>query len=453
MKAEVRGSPRISLTAAPDLFNAPHGCFSGPLNGCIGSLDGTCTEKLLLHCAAALESNDVTLAQQVMWVLNNVAAAAGDPNQRLASWFLRALVARASRVYPHAAAFLGAAPPAAAAMTRAMSVTKLAAYVDLLPWHRFGFSAANGAICEAVQGSPRVHILDLSITHCMQWPTLIDELAKRPEGAPSLRITVPDARPPVPPLLNVSIEEVGLRLANFAQSREVPFEFHVLRSSSHTEIGDGGDPQTDPSRFPFQFFSDHFDPSVLDLRDDETLVVNCQNWLRYLPGEGGGGLGTSSDLLTKDGFLETIRGLNPAIVTVVDEDADLDSPSLSSRITACFNYLWIAFDALETFLPKDSPQRTEQEAAVGQKIENIVGFEGPRRIERTEPGARVAWRMKRAGFCRVAFGEETLKEVKFLLDEHAGGWGMKKEDDMLVLTWKGHSSVFVSAWTPAGFDE
>jgi hypothetical protein len=35
-----------------------------------------------------------------------------------------------------------------------------------------------------------------------------------------------------------------------------------------------------------------------------------------------------------------------------------------------------------------------------------------------------------------------------MLDEHAAGWGLKKEDDDLVLTWKGHNVVFASAWLP-----
>ncbi|KAG5061978.1 hypothetical protein JHK85_003161 [Glycine max] len=64
-------------------------------------------EKLLLHCASALESNDVTLAQQVVWVLNNVASPVGDTNQRLTSWFLRALISRASRICPTAMSFKG----------------------------------------------------------------------------------------------------------------------------------------------------------------------------------------------------------------------------------------------------------------------------------------------------------------------------------------------------------
>ncbi|ONK74701.1 uncharacterized protein A4U43_C03F9250 [Asparagus officinalis] len=264
----------------------------------------------------------------------------------------------------------------------------------------------------------------------MQWPTLIDALAKRPEGPPvQLRITVPGVRPPTPPILTVTMENIGYRLANFARSRNLSFELHIAKSKN-----------PNPS-FDQEMSSELFDPISLDIHDDEAVVVNCQSWLRFLQSE------------TKDSFLESIHGLDPNIVTISDEDADLDSPSLTSRIMACFNYLWIPFDALETFLPKDSLQRAEYEADIGQKIENVIGYEGEQRIEGSESGVRVGQRMRNSRFASVAFGEETVREVKGILDEHASGWGMKKEEEMLVLTWKGHSSVFTTAWVPCGVEE
>ncbi|KAL5976102.1 hypothetical protein ACLOJK_020432 [Asimina triloba] len=424
MHAELKASePSISIPN-PNLFSD----LPGALKGCLGNLDGACIEKLLQHCASALEAADTTFAQQVMWVLNNVASPVGDPNQRLTSWLLQALVARSSRICPtaNAMSFHDATPPTAA---RPMSLTDLTRYVDLIPWHRFGFCASNSAIYDAVQGRHKVHVLDLSITHCMQWPTLIDALSERPQGPPSLRITVPSSRPPVPPFLAISNREVGLRLANFAKSRDVPFSFHVM---------DG--PPPPPPAAPespdhHEFLLTQLTSSALDLKQDEALIINCQNWLRYLP--------------NKENFLETIKGLDPCMVVVVDEEADLDSPDLTTRITACFNYLWILFDAVEALLPKESGERMEYEADVGHKIENMIAFEGSQRIERSESSGRLAQQMNKAEFVSVPFGEETVVEVKSLLDEHASGWGLKREDDKLILTWKGHNSIFATAWVPS----
>lgn len=97
------------------------------------------------------------------------------------------------------------------------------------------------------------------------------------------------------------------------------------------------------------------------------------------------------------------------------------------------------FDALETFLSKDSSQRVEYEANIGHKIENIIGFEGDQRIERLESGIKLSESMKIRVFFSIPFCEGSVREVKELLDEHASDKGMKNEEHMLVLTWLRHS--------------
>uniref|UniRef100_A0A0D3G9G6 Uncharacterized protein n=1 Tax=Oryza barthii TaxID=65489 RepID=A0A0D3G9G6_9ORYZ len=367
---------------------AAHGhgsiCFSGgPV-----LVDGRRIQQLLLHCAAALESNDVTLAQQAMWVLNNIASSQGDPSQRLTSWLLRALVARACR--------LCAAAPAGA------------------PWssgERPGDRRGGRAECR----------LGRRTSTSTPWPP-------RPGGAPAIRITVPSVRPAVPPLLAVSSSELGARLAIFAKSKGVQLEFNVVESATTTS------PKKTSTTLCQELASVLSDPPSLGLRDGEAVVVNCQSWLRHVAPD------------TRDLFLDTVRALNPCLVTVTDEDADLGSPSLASRMAGCFDFHWILLDALDMSAPKDSPRRLEQEAAVGRKIESVIGEEDG--AERSEPGARLAERMSRKGFAGVVFDEEAAAEVRRLLSEHATGWGVKREDDMLVLTWKGHAAVFTGAWTP-----
>ncbi|CAL0332192.1 unnamed protein product [Lupinus luteus] len=435
MKAELKGTS-ISLQNSTTLSNTtPQNPLSGALKGCLGSLDGACIEKLLFHCASALESNDITLAQQVMWVLNNYASPLGDTNQRLTSWFLRALISRALRTCPTAMNFKGNNNTV---QRRLMSVIELAGYVDLIPWHRFGFCASNNEILKAIEGFHRVHILDFSITRCMQWPTFIDALAKRPEGPPSLRITVPSCRPHVPPFVNISIQEVGQRLGNFAKFRDVPFEFNVLGNTppilTSSELGN------ESISFHFESLLSLLNPSVLNLREDEALVINCQNWLRYLSDDIKGRC-SPQNLSLRDAFLNIVKSLNPRIMLLVDEDCDLSAPTLTSRITTCFNHLWIPFDALETFLPKSSSQRTEFESDIGQKIENIIGFEGHQRIERLESGMQMSERMRNAGYMSLPFCDETLREVKALLDEHASGWGMKREEGWVPNDMRDHIDV------------
>ncbi|KAJ1394448.1 hypothetical protein SESBI_34150 [Sesbania bispinosa] len=416
MKAELKGTS-ISFQN-PTLLTHPIILFQEHLKGVLEALMELVLRSFLLHCASALESNDVTLAQQVMW----------------------ALISRASRICPAAMNFKGSNT----IQRRLMTVTELAGYVDLIPWHRFGFCVSNNEIFKATMGFQKVHVLDFSITPCMQWPTFIDALAKRPEGPPSLRITVPSFRPPVPPLVNISIHEVGLRLGNFAKFRDVPFEFNVIGNTAQLASSELSNETTS---FHFESLLSLLNPTMLNLREDEALVINCQNWLRYLSDER---KGSHQNLSLRDAFLSLVKGLNPQIVLLVDEDCDLSASSLTSRITSCFiNHLWIPFDALDTFLPKDSCQRTEFESDIGQKIENIISFEGHQRIERLESGMQMSQRMKNVGYFSLPFCDETVREVKDLLGEHASGWGMKREEGMLVLTWKGNSCVFVTAWVPS----
>ncbi|KAF8051083.1 hypothetical protein N665_1801s0001 [Sinapis alba] len=309
---------------------------------------------------------------------------------------------------------------------------ELAAFVDLTPWHRFGFIAANAAILDAVKGYSSVHVVDLSLTHCMQIPTLIDSMAtkliiNKEQRPPLLKLTVVLAESPPPPLLGVSYEELGLKLVSFATTRNVAMEFRIIYSS----YSEGLSSLIEQLRL---------DPLV----SNEALVVNCHMMLHYIPHE------TLSS--SRSFFLKELRDLNPTMVTLIEEDADFTSSNFISRLRSLFNYMWIPYDTADTFLTCGSEQRQWYEADIGWRIDNVVAKEGAERVERLEPKSRWFKRMREAEFTGVEFGEAVWREVKTMLEEHAGGWGMKRDVDendeveRFVLTWKGHSVVFASAW-------
>lgn len=403
-------------------------------------------EQLLVHCANAIETNDATLTQQILWVLNNIAPPDGDSSQRLTCGFLRALIARAAKS--------GNCKLLLTAManvnnsnnnnnlvmtnnTHKFSIIELASFVDLTPWHRFGFTAANAAILEAVEGYSTIHIVDLSLTRCMQIPTLIDAVASRrhhyegPYPLLLIKLTVAGVTEGIPPLmLDLSYEELGAKLVNFARSRNVVLEFRVIPSS----------------------YSDGF-ASLIDqlrmqnvVRPDEALVINCHMLLHYIPEEET--LSSSSAVSLRTMFLKALRSLEPKLVLLIDEDADFTSNDLVCRLRSAYNYLWIPYDTVDTFLPKGSKQRQWYEADICWKIENVVAHEGLQRIERLEPKSRWVQRMRNAGFNGVSFSEDAFSEVKSMLDEHSAGWGLKREEEDLVLTWKGHNVVFATVWVP-----
>ncbi|QHO40645.1 scarecrow-like protein 32 [Arachis hypogaea] len=433
--------------------------------------DATCMEQLLVHCANAIETNDVTLAQQILWVLNNIAPPDGDSNQRLAGSFLRALTARAANT--GSCKMLAAVADAAANRnslaieTHRFSVIELANFVDLTPWHRFGFTAANAAILEATEGFSVIHIVDLSLTHCMQIPTLIDAIAGRHEVPPVIKLTVPGAafregNINIPPILDLSYEELGAKLVNFARSKNVVMEFSVVSSS----YADGFASLIEHLRVQ------HIVSVAEGHRPNEALVINCHMMLHYIPDEtalvhhhhetdsnlnpfivhdysSSSSSPSSSSSSLRSMFLKAVRSLEPTIMVLVDEDVDLISNNLVCRLRSAFNYLWIPYDTVDTFLPRGSKQRQWYEADICWKIENVIAHEGAERVERVEPKSKWEQRMRNASFHGIGFSEESISEVKGMLDEHAAGWGVKKEDDNLLLTWKGHNVIFASAWLPA----
>ncbi|KHN06002.1 Scarecrow-like protein 32 [Glycine soja] len=338
----------------------PAACFPTTSKALSNFGDANCMEQLLVHCANAIETNDVTLAQQILWVLNNIAPPDGDSNQRLASGFLRALTA-----------------------------------------HN------------------------------------------------------------IPPMLDLSYDELGAKLVNFARSRNMVMEFRVVSSSYR----DGFAGLIEHLRVQQQHFVYAAESRTTP---SEALVINCHMMLHYIPDEtlsdttgltsflyDSSSLAASSAVSVtptsslRSLFLKSLRGLDPTVVILVDEDADLTSNNLVCRLRSAFNYLWIPYDTVDTFLPRGSKQRQWYEADICWKIENVIAHEGVQRVERVEPKNRWEQRMKNASFQGVAFSEDSVAEVKAMLDEHAAGWGLKKEDEHIVLTWKGHNVVFASAWLPA----
>ncbi|CAK8539650.1 unnamed protein product [Lathyrus sativus] len=404
-------------------------------------------EQLLVQCANAIETNNATQAQQILWVLNNTTPQEGDSNHRLAASFIRALTIRIL-------AKIGCCKPLEqevtelnhtnnfAIQTHKFSVIELANFVDLTPWHRFGYTAANSAILEATRGFSVIHIVDFSLTHCMQIPTLIDAIANRDEVPPSIKLTVAvrnrNVHIPIPPLLDLSYDELGSKLVNFAKSRNVSMEFKAVSST----YADG-----------FASLIEHLRVKVQDLvynkTHEEALVINCHMMLHYIPEETLYTNTNSNCPSLRSMFLEALRSLEPTIVVLVDEDADLTSSDLVTRLRSAFNYLWIPFDTVDTFLPRGSKERHWYESDICWKIENVVAYEGIERVERVESKSRWEQRMRNAHFQGVCFSEDSVMEVKGMIDEHAVGWGLKKEDEFLLLTWKGHNVIFASAWLPS----
>ncbi|KAK9670283.1 hypothetical protein RND81_13G191300 [Saponaria officinalis] len=419
-------------------------------------------EQLLVHCAQAIENNDMNPAQQILWVLNNIAPPDDDSNHRLTRAFLRALILRGTLAPPTYKfnynnnnsnsnnEYYSLNNNSHCVNYNKLSLLEVANFVHLTPWYRFGFTTSNLMILDTIvekynhnnglDNSMIIHIVDISITQCMQIPTLIDMISTRfqpPQCPPIVRLTVGVVTEHVPPMFEcVSYEDVGLRLVNFARSRGVVLEFNVV----HTTPFDGFASLIDQVRHRQHH---HDNLNYTKEVTQEMLVINCQMTLHHLQQQDEF---DNNIMSTRSIFLNEIRNLDPDIVIIVEEDVDFTSNNLIERVKSAFNYFWIPFDTVDTFLPKENKERECYEADICWKIENVITYEGGQRVERQEPRRRWVERMLEAGFRTVVVGEEAVAEVKGMVEEHGVGWGSKKEEDQLVLTWKGHNVAFASAW-------
>ncbi|CAL5061903.1 unnamed protein product [Urochloa decumbens] len=448
------------LSFPPDLnldFSSPASSSGGGASSAaaVGGGGGRWASQLLLECARAVASRDSQRVQQLMWMLNELASPYGDVDQKLASYFLQGLFARLTASGPRTLRTLAAASD----RNTSFDSTRRTAlrFQELSPWSSFGHVAANGAILEsfleAAAASPpdqsqRFHILDLSNTFCTQWPTLLEALATRSaDDTPHLSITtvVVSAAAPTAAVQRV-MREIGQRMEKFARLMGVPFAFRAVHHA-----GDLAE----------------LDLDALDLRDGTTaLAVNCVNSLRGVVPAGGA--------RRRDAFASSLRRLDPRVVTVVEEEADLvaysDHDAASSEeagggvdTEAAFlkvfgeglRFFSAYMDSLEESFPKTSNERLALERGAGRAIVDLVSCPASESMERRETAAAWARRMRSAGFSPVAFSEDVADDVRSLLRRYREGWSMRDaclEDSAagagVFLAWKEQPLVWASAWRP-----
>ncbi|KAK2991943.1 hypothetical protein RJ640_027834 [Escallonia rubra] len=140
------------------------------------------------------------------------------------------------------------------------SVLGLSSHLSLnqeTPFIRFAQLTANQAILESVQNQQAIHILDFDILHSVQWPPLMQAIAKR--GFPSLSLRITGTGSDLDILCRT-----GDRLAKFSHSLGLKFQFHPLLLIN----------------------TDDYDPtSTVLLLPRETLAVNCVLYIHRLFGD------------------------------------------------------------------------------------------------------------------------------------------------------------------------
>ncbi|KAJ7538787.1 hypothetical protein O6H91_11G063000 [Diphasiastrum complanatum] len=371
---------------------------------------------LLTICAQAIARNDITKANRIVREIRKEATPFGDGKQRLAHYFMEALVARISGTGGCLYTALNNRHYSASEMLKTHQLR-----IEKSPFVSISHFFSNQTIANTCQGASRLHVIDYGILYGFQWPSLIQTLAARPGGPPRLRITGIDfPQPGIKP--SERVDDTGRRLSEFARSCGVPFEYHAFAASKWEDI----------------------QPSSLSIRHDEVVVVNCMLRLRHLLDE------TVKAESPRKKLLARIRSIQPKVFVEAEVNAGYNAPcSFMARFQEALAHFHNVYDAIDSCVKRDHPDRCLLEQEIfDQEILNVVACEGLERVERAEHYKYWHWWTQKAGFEMLALDQSILNRSKLLMQRYHEDYSLVEDDGWLIMGWRGRLSRCISAWQP-----
>ncbi|KAF2303500.1 hypothetical protein GH714_018828 [Hevea brasiliensis] len=179
----------------------------------------------ICQAAELIETGNPVLAQGILARLNHqLSLSIGKPHMRAAFYFKEAL-----QLLLH---MNNTTNPSS--VSTCSLISKIGAYKsfsEISPILQFANFTCNQALLEACEGFDRIHVIDFDIGFGGQWASLMQELAMRDGGVPSLKITA-FASPSSHDEVELSFTEENLRI--FASEINMPFEVEILGLESLT---------------------------------------------------------------------------------------------------------------------------------------------------------------------------------------------------------------------------
>lgn len=290
---------------------------------------------------------------------------------------------------------------------------------EICPYYKFAYIASNAAIQEALWNSKVsvIHVIDFQIAMGTQWMLLIKSLARRPGGPPLVRITgVDDSHSAY--VRGGGLEVVGKRLAKVAESCGVPFEFHAAAMSGCQVTRES-----------------------LKVREEEALVVNFPYMLHHMPDE------SVSTANHRDRLLRLVKSLSPAIVTLIEQESNSNTPPFLQRFLETLEYYTAMFESIDVALPRDDKKRINAEQhCLARDIVNTVACENAERVERHEPFGKWRARFGMAGFDQLALSPSVSDAVRGLMVEYHKNYRVQEWQGALYLGWKERFLATFSVW-------
>ncbi|XP_031105599.1 scarecrow-like transcription factor PAT1 [Ipomoea triloba] len=369
-------------------------------------------KQVLVTCAKAISINDLPKAECLMSQLRQMVSVSGEPIQRLGAYVLEGLVARLDASGSSIYKSLKCKEPESFELLSYMHIL-----YEVCPYFKFGYMSANGAIAEAMKGENRVHIIDFQIGQGSQWVTLIQAFAARPGGPPHIRITgIDDSTSAYARRGGLNI--VGKMLSKLAESFNVPFEFHAASMSDYeVQVAD------------------------LGIHTGEALAVNFAFMLHHTPDE------SVSTQNHRDELLRLVKGLNPKVVTLVEQECNTNTAPFFPRFLETLDYYIAMFESIDVNLPREDKQRINVEQhCLARDVVNIIACEGTERVERHELLGKWKSRFRMAGFSPYPLSSLVNATIKTLLGNYSSKYRLEERDGALYLGWMKRDLVASCAW-------
>ncbi|KAJ7961404.1 Scarecrow-like protein [Quillaja saponaria] len=371
---------------------------------------------LLVHCARAVAADDHRCAHELLKQIRQHSSPFGDGNQRLAHCFADGLEARLAGTGSQIYKSLVNKRTSAADLLKAYHL-----FLAACPFKKISNFASNKTIMNVAASEARLHIIDFGILYGFQWPTLIQRLSWRSGGPPKLRITGVDfPQPGFRPAERV--EETGRRLAAYAETFNVPFEYNAIAKNWET-----------------------IQVEELKIDNDEVLVVNCLYRAKNLLDES-----VAADS-SKNIFLNLIRKINPDLFIHGILNGAFNAPFFVTRFREVLFHYSSLFDMLETIVPREDRERMLIEKEIfGREALNVIACEGWERVERPETYKQWQARNLRAGFLQLPFDREIVKRaIGKVLSGYHKDFVIDEDSQWLLQGWKGRIIYALSCWKPA----
>ncbi|KAJ4875762.1 Scarecrow-like protein 8 [Raphanus sativus] len=378
-----------------------------------------CSRQTVLEIATAIAEGKTEIASEILARVSQTPSQRRNSEEKLVDFMVTAL---RSRINP-------ASTESSAQLYGKEHILSTQLLYELSPCFKLGFMAANLAILDANDDATSFHVVDFEIGEGGQYFNLLHALSTRRSGKKNPLVVKITAVTNVSDGFSVAggdrgegrLKTVGDRLSELGDRLGISLKFNVvagLRLSGLSRESLGCDPE-------------------------EPLAVNLAFKLYRVPDE------SVCMENPRDELLRRVKGLNPSVVTLVEEEMNSNTAPFLGRVSescACYGAL---LDSVESTVPSSNSDRARVEEGIGRKLINAVACEGIDRVERCEVFGKWRMRMSMAGFELMPVSEKIAESMKSRLSNgnrvHPG-FTVKEENGGVCFGWMGRTLAVASAW-------